>query len=826
MPPRSDLRHLPLRRTRGSPLFFVTSTLVLCAVSASAAPKFYNIPRGDAATTLPKFVEQSGEQVVYLVNNVRGVTTHAVRGEFEARAALDRMLAGTELYAVQDERTQALVINRHPPPSQGATALPPNTATSHPRRAPIDRTSTADDIIRLPSFTVQSGRDVSYVGKQALSTTRTGVELLDLAQSVKVINRALIDDLNPSLVVDTLKYVGGGQAGNINFADDRFVLRGFNSPADIGDFVDGFRGKTDSNTDTALIERLEIIKGPSAIFVANGPVGGVINKIIKGPVSYDLRSLKVQVGRWDGNRAEVDLGGPITRDGKLLYRLVLAGQYAEGFYDETFSNRLIFAPSIAYDFNEHSRLTLKYNFLLYRFSSYNGLPFDERIGRRLDLPPRSHFGERSPRNWRKDIIHRAFLEYTNRLNDNLAMRLAGFANYNNAARIESVNGSSIPPTFTAGDLISRSTTAQDREHHRRQIQADLVATFDTGTVSHRLLVGGDWGDAPDIVASFTGTSAPIDPLQHHYASGVIVDTSTPTNKTRTNNRQLKGFVLETLSLANDRLLLSAGLSRVKASTSSRNFLTGTSTPQLSVSENLRQYGAVFKVTPGLSLFAGFNENFAPNFTAQGQVLPSQIGEQTEVGIKTDLLGGRLAMSIAAFDIKQANVPVLSFPQTMPPSFILVPGQTSEGWDADITWEATRNIDLIATYANLTARARSQANSAAPVLVNPVNNVAEETWGLWFRYKVTEGPLKGLSAGLGFSHLSRRAITDNSNARVYGWLDPYTTTDVAITYDRGAFRYGLNIENLGDVDYDAAVRNQSIIVPGAGTNVKASVTWKF
>jgi TonB-dependent siderophore receptor len=795
------------------------------AASLIAAPRHYDIPSGDAATTLPRFIEQSGEQVVYLVNHVRGVTTHAVRGEFEARAALDRMLAGTELYAVQDESTQAFVINRTAPRSPSPS--PTSTHRSPPRPTPRNRPPESDDaVIRLPSFTVQSGRDVSYVGKQALSTTRTGVELLDLAQSVKVINRALIDDLNPSLVVDTLKYVGGGQAGNINFADDRFVLRGFNSPADIGDFVDGFRGKTDSNTDTAIIERLEIIKGPSAIFVANGPVGGVINKIIKGPVSYDLRSVKVQVGRWDGNRAEVDLGGPVTSDGRLLYRLVLAGQSADGFYDETFSRRLIVAPSLAYDFNEHSRLTLKYNYLLYRFSSYNGLPFDERTGHRLDLDPRRHFGERSPRNWRKDIIHRVFLEYTHRPNDNLAMRLAGFANYNNAARIESVNGSSIPPTFTAGTLIPRSTTAQDREHHRRQIQADLVATFDTGPVSHRLLLGGDWADAPDIVASFAGTSSPIDPFRHRYAAGALVDISTPNNHTRTNNRQLKAFALETLSFADGRLLLSAGLSRVRARTSSRNFLTGAATPQLSVTENLKQYGAVLKLTPTVSLFAGFNENFAPNFTAQGQVLPSQIGEQTEFGLKTDLLAGRLAISIAAFDIQQANVPVLSFPQTMPPSFILVPGQTSEGWDADLTWEATKNIDLIATYANLTARARSQANSAAPVLINPVNNVAEETWGLWIRYKVTDGPLKGFSAGLGLSHLSARAITDNTNARVYGWLAPYTTADLALTYDRGPLRYGLNLENLAGVDYDAAVRNQSIIVPGAGTNVKASVTWRF
>ncbi|HYD83067.1 MAG TPA: TonB-dependent siderophore receptor, partial [Opitutus sp.] len=682
-----------------------------------------------------------------------------------------------------------------------------------------------EEVIRLPTFTLREGRDFSYVGKQALSTTRTGVELLDLAQSVKVINRAFIDDLSPGLLVDTLKYVGGGQAGNINFADDRFTLRGFNSPADIGDFVDGFRGKTDSNTDLAIIERLEIIKGPSAIFVANGPVGGVINKVIKGPVSYPLGTLKLQTGLFDANRAELDLGGPLTADGKILYRLVAAGQYSDGWYDRTYAHRLVVAPSIAYVFNEHSRITLKYNYLLYRFSSYNGLPFDERTGRMLAIDRQAHFGEDAPRNWRKDIVHRVFLEYTNRFNDHLAMRIAGFNSYNHAARIESVNGAALPANYVPGTLIARSTTAQDREHDRRQLQTDLVATFSTGPLDHRLLVGGELADAPDHVASFTGTSSAIYPFDLQFPGTVTVNTAAPGSYLRTNNRQNKFFALETLSVLDGRLQFSFGGSKVKAITSSHNKLTDVSTTRLELNQTLRQHGLVYKVTPHVSLFYGYNENFAPNFL-NGQVLPSQLGSQREFGVKTDILDGRLQMNIAYFDIEQENVPVLSFPQTTPPTFVLVPGQTSKGVDGDITFQATKNLDLVFTFADMNAKARSQANSAAPVIVNPVNNVAEQTFGLWTRYKITHGAAKGFSIGLGVSHLAKRAIASNNNAIVYGWLDAFTLTDLAIAYDRGAFRYGLNVDNVFDVDYEAAVRNQSIIVPGMGTNVKASVTWKF
>ena len=57
-------------------------------------------------------------------------------------------------------------------------------------------------------------------------------------------------------------------------------------------------------------------------------------------------------------------------------------------------------------------------------------------------------------------------------------------------------------------------------------------------------------------------------------------------------------------------------------------------------------------------------------------------------------------------------------------------------------------------------------------------------------------------------------------------DPFTVADVVLAYDLGAFRYGLNVDNIFNTRYDAAVRNQSIIVPGMGTNVKVSVTWKF
>lgn len=91
-----------------------------CALGADTSKKSFQLPAGDATATLKRFSEQSGEQIVYPVDAVRGVQTNAVSGELSAREALDRLLAGTELRVVQDAKTGALAVNRIGSPVAGS----------------------------------------------------------------------------------------------------------------------------------------------------------------------------------------------------------------------------------------------------------------------------------------------------------------------------------------------------------------------------------------------------------------------------------------------------------------------------------------------------------------------------------------------------------------------------------------------------------------------------------------------------------------------------------------------------------------------------------
>ena len=96
----------------------VATFFLLCdRATAAAAEKQYNIRTGDATVTLAQFAAQSGEQLVYLVDNVRGEKTNAVAGRFTARRALEQMLQGTALAVTQDDTSGALVVGRKSPHS-------------------------------------------------------------------------------------------------------------------------------------------------------------------------------------------------------------------------------------------------------------------------------------------------------------------------------------------------------------------------------------------------------------------------------------------------------------------------------------------------------------------------------------------------------------------------------------------------------------------------------------------------------------------------------------------------------------------------------------
>ena len=143
-------------RSRWIAAFVFVLALSGATSAADQAKKSYQLPAGDAAATLKRFSELSGEQIVYPVDVVRGVQTNALSGELTAREALDRLIAGTDLRVVQDASSGALAINRVASPA--GTGLVEGRVFNLVNGSYVSNARVTIDALRLETFTDESGQ--------------------------------------------------------------------------------------------------------------------------------------------------------------------------------------------------------------------------------------------------------------------------------------------------------------------------------------------------------------------------------------------------------------------------------------------------------------------------------------------------------------------------------------------------------------------------------------------------------------------------------------------------------------------------------------------
>jgi iron complex outermembrane receptor protein len=106
---------------------------------ADTVRKSFALAAGDAAVTLEAFSEQAGVQIVFLVRDVRGLTTRAVHGDFAVREALERLVAGSGLRVMEDGGSGAFVLRRDAAATvaHSQTAAEPNANPKMKKRNPL-----------------------------------------------------------------------------------------------------------------------------------------------------------------------------------------------------------------------------------------------------------------------------------------------------------------------------------------------------------------------------------------------------------------------------------------------------------------------------------------------------------------------------------------------------------------------------------------------------------------------------------------------------------------------------------------------------------------
>ena len=113
------------------------------------------------------------------------------------------------------------------------------------------------------------------------------VPLRDIAQTIAVIPRAVMEEQGATTLSEALRNVpgitlqAGEGGGSSNTAGDMFNMRGFNASNSL--FVDGVRDDGLISRDVFNLEQVEVFLGPTGSDIGRGTAAGYVNMTTKAP---------------------------------------------------------------------------------------------------------------------------------------------------------------------------------------------------------------------------------------------------------------------------------------------------------------------------------------------------------------------------------------------------------------------------------------------------------------------------------------------------------------------------------------------------------------
>lgn len=239
-------------------------------------------------------------------------------------------------------------------------------------------------------------------------------------------------------------------------------------------------------------------------------------------------------------------------------------------------------------------------------------------------------------------------------------------------------------------------------------------------------------------------------------------------------------------------------------------------------------GVLYRWSPTTSFYAGsqysaeWEDRPAGLRLSDGSLAPYASLRQVQVGTKSDLLGGRLALTVEAFRLRELNLLHGIEGETLQS----VPGTAVNGAELELTGRPTPALDLHLGLALMGGRTPSVFVLGAPTGPGaPLGWVPARALRLLARYQLPEAVLPDARLGL--------AAMANSSTRVYGLSgaagDPYlhlpggTRIDLSLERRFGPWSVNAAVSNVFDRQfYDTVSDPASIpVLPGRSATLTAT-----
>ncbi len=666
------------------------------------------------------------------------------------------------------------------------------------------------------------------VATKTLSATKTSAELVKTPQSVSVVTRDQMDALDATSVSQALRYTAGAfteYRGSSNRNDEVFV-RGFSY---VPKFLDGlsFGATASSQTGTVdpwLLERVELVRGPASVLFGQVNPGGLISMTSKRPTSEPIHKVQFSTGNRDLAEGAFDFGGPLSDDGRVLYRLNGIARTQHNQVEDYKDSRVAIAPAITWYPNDQTRFTLLTSYQKDPDAGYrNFLPAYGTVtsanGKYIPLD----FNVSDPdydQSWREQTM--VGYEFEHQFNDMMTFRQnARYASIKQKYRYLVYFNSKPEST-----LLSRRAQHEERTTNEFGIDNQLEAQFATAQMNHTLLGGLDYKSSNDKQLLMRGSGSQYDMDWTHPVYGVNVDESTfsPASHEQQNLDQMGLYLQDQMSWNNWELLLSGRYDWTEVRTT--DYINSEKTQQNDNKFTWRTgllYAFDFGLSPYISYSTSYEPNLQTNRAPDSAPFKPTTGKQTEVGVKYQPVDNTL-MSLALYDLKQSNVS--TYNSTL--GWFENAGEVrSKGVEAEIHSSLWDSVNLIGSYTYTDAEtvnttvAGTEGKTPARIPAHMASAFAS--------YTFPGGPLKSLTTGVGVRYIGT-SYGDAKNTFKVPAVDLY---DAMVSYELGELNSSLkgaavqfNVNNIADTKYVASCASDTACFYGVGRTVTATVSYSW
>lgn len=182
----------------------------------------------------------------------------------------------------------------------GATLVVGQTAQQPIPTEPVKDDSDSEELVELSPFEVSANKDSGYRKSSTVTTSRVALEVVKNPQSVEILSGELLKDMSGALPSQVFRYtstilVGEAEVGQANL----YNMRSFQLPI----FYNGLAlASSFSLTPTIPVDnldRVEIAKGPVALYYTNSTPNGVANFVTKKPQFINATEYRMTVGSYE-----------------------------------------------------------------------------------------------------------------------------------------------------------------------------------------------------------------------------------------------------------------------------------------------------------------------------------------------------------------------------------------------------------------------------------------------------------------------------------------------------------------------------------------------